>query len=192
MRLAFPGYHNAPVAPFGDAAARLVVVGLAPGAHGANASGRPFTGDYAGILLYESLFAAGLSTARKSIAVGDGLELLGCRITNAVKCLPPENKTTTEEANRCNTYLAAELAIMEPGNVILALGAIAHRAALRARGLKVGAFRFAHGAEHALPGAIVLVDSYHCSRYNTQTGRLTAEMFNAVLRRAGTLASARG
>ena len=192
MRLAFPGYHNAPVAPFGDAAARLVVVGLAPGAHGANASGRPFTGDYAGILLYESLFAAGLSTAAKSIAVGDGLELLGCRITNAVKCLPPENKPTTEEANRCNTYLAAELAIMEPGNVILALGAIAHRAALRARGLKVGAFRFAHGAEHALPGAIVLVDSYHCSRYNTQTGRLTADMFNAVLRRAGTLASARG
>ena len=192
MRLAFPGYHNAPVAPFGNAAARLVVVGLAPGAHGANASGRPFTGDYAGILLYESLFAAGLSTAPKSIAVGDGLELLGCRITNAVKCLPPENKPTTEEANRCNTYLAAELAIMEPGNVILALGAIAHRAALRARGLKVGAFRFAHGAEHALPGAIVLVDSYHCSRYNTQTGRLTADMFNAVLRRAGTLASARG
>jgi uracil-DNA glycosylase family 4 len=138
------------------------------------------------------LFAAGLSTAPKSIAVGDGLELLGCRITNAVKCLPPENKPTTEEANRCNTYLAAELAIMEPGNVILALGAIAHRAALRARGLKVGAFRFAHGAEHALPGAIVLVDSYHCSRYNTQTGRLTAEMFNAVLRRAGTLAFARG
>ena len=192
MRLAYPGYHNAPVAPFGDAAARLVVVGLAPGAHGANASGRPFTGDYAGILLYESLFAAGLSTARKSIAVGDGLELLGCRITNAVKCLPPENKPTTEEANRCNTYLAAELAIMEPGNVILALGAIAHRAALRARGLKVGAFPFAHGAEHALPGAIVLVDSYHCSRYNTQTGRLTAEMFNAVLRRARTLAFARG
>jgi len=192
MRLAFPGYHNAPVAPFGDAAARLVVVGLAPGAHGANASGRPFTGDYAGILLYESLFAAGLSTARKSIAVGDGLELLGCRITNAVKCLPPENKPTTEEANRCNTYLAAELAIMEPGNVILALGTVAHRAALRARGLKIGGFPFAHGAEHALPGAIVLVDSYHCSRYNTQTGRLTADMFNAVLRRARTLAFARG
>jgi uracil-DNA glycosylase len=191
MRVAYPAYHNAPVAPFGDTAARLVVVGLAPGAHGANASGRPFTGDYAGILLYESLYAAGLTTARKSVAVGDGLKLLGCRITNAVKCLPPENKPTTEEANRCNTYLAAELATLEPGNVLLALGTVAHRAVLRARGLKVGGFPFAHGAEHVLPGAIMLVDSYHCSRYNTQTGRLTADMFNTVLRRARTLAFAR-
>jgi uracil-DNA glycosylase family 4 len=188
MRAAHPDYHNAPVAPFGDPAARLLIVGLAPGAHGANATGRPFTGDFAGILLYGSLHAAGLATRAQSVAAGDGLQLTGCRITNAVKCLPPENKPTTEEANRCNSFLAAELRILEPGAVILALGGIAHRAVLRACGCRLAAFAFAHGAEHELPGAIRLVDSYHCSRYNTQTGRLTEEMFVKVLQRARQIA----
>lgn len=188
MRAAHPSYHNAPVAPFGDPAAHLLIVGLAPGAHGANATGRPFTGDFAGILLYETLHTAGLATRAQSVAPGDGLELIGCRITNAVKCLPPENKPTTDEAKRCNPFLAAELRMLPPGAVILALGGIAHRAVLRAFGLKPGAFAFAHGAEHDLPGAIALVDSYHCSRYNTQTGRLTEEMFVKVVQRARQIA----
>jgi uracil-DNA glycosylase family 4 len=189
MRSIHPDYHNAPVAPFGDPDARLVIVGLAPGAHGANATGRPFTGDFAGILLYESLYAVGLATRPQSIAADDELRLRGCRITNAVKCLPPQNKPTTDEANRCNSYLEAELATLSSGSAILALGGIAHRAALRAFGLRLSAFAFGHGAEHALPGAITLVDSYHCSRYNTQTRRLTADMFISVLRRATQLAS---
>jgi uracil-DNA glycosylase family 4 len=188
MRDIHPGYHNAPVAPFGDPAARLLIVGLAPGAHGANATGRPFTGDFAGILLYQSLHAVGLATQPQSIAANDDLRLRGCRITNAVKCLPPENKPTTDEANRCNSYLAAELATLSSGSVIFALGGIAHRAVLRVFGLRLSAFVFAHGAEHALPGVITLVDSYHCSRYNTQTRRLTADMFVSVLRRATQLA----
>jgi uracil-DNA glycosylase family 4 len=188
LRAAYPAYHNAPVAPFGDPAARLLIVGLAPGAHGANATGRPFTGDYAGTLLYQSLYAAQLATRPRSVAVGDGLELITCRITNAVKCVPPANKPTTDEANRCNRFLAAELDALDAGSVILALGGIAHRAVLRARGLTLAGYAFAHGAEHALPGAIALVDSYHCSRYNTQTGRLTEAMFAAVLRRAKALA----
>jgi uracil-DNA glycosylase family 4 len=138
MRAAHPDYHNAPVAPFGDAGARLLIVGLAPGAHGANATGRPFTGDFAGILLYKSLHGAGLATRAQSVAAGDGLQLIGCRITNAVKCLPPENKPTTEEANRCNSFLAAELRTLERGTVILALGGIAHRAVLRACAVRSG------------------------------------------------------
>jgi uracil-DNA glycosylase len=188
MRATHPGYHNAPVAPFGDPAARLLIVGLAPGAHGANATGRPFTGDFAGILLYRTLHAAGIATRPQSVAAGDGLKLIGCRITNAVKCLPPENKPTTEEANRCNPFLAAELRALPARAVILALGGIAHRAVLRAFGLKLGMFPFVHGGEHALPGAITLVDSYHCSRYNTQTGRLTEEMFVEVVGRAQRIA----
>jgi uracil-DNA glycosylase family 4 len=188
MRAAHPDYHNAPVAPFGDAGARLLIVGLAPGAHGANATGRPFTGDFAGILLYKSLHGAGLATRAQSVAAGDGLQLIGCRITNAVKCLPPENKPTTEEANRCNSFLAAELRTLERGSVILALGGIAHRAVLRACACRLATFPFAHGAEHELPGAIRFVDSYHCSRYNTQTGRLTETMFVEVLQRARQIA----
>jgi uracil-DNA glycosylase family 4 len=179
-----PDYHCAPVAPFGDSSTRLLVVGLAPGFHGANATGRPFTGDHAGILLYETLFASGWSNKPKSTGRDDGLELTGCRITNAVKCVPPGNKPTPAEVATCNAYLQAELGGLTAGAVILALGAIAHGAVLRARQLRARTFRFGHGAEHELPGGLRLVDSYHCSRYNTQTRRLTPEMFASVVSRA--------
>jgi uracil-DNA glycosylase family 4 len=188
LRKSHPHYHNAPVAPFGDPLARLLVVGLAPGMHGANASGRPFTGDHAGILLYRSLHKLGLATNSESRASGDGLRLLGCRITNAVKCLPPANKPTTAEADTCNGYLAAELAGLPGGAVVLALGAVAHRAVLRGFELRVARQPFRHGAVYDLPGRRRLVDCYHCSRYNTQTGRLTAAMFEQVLSRAKLLA----
>jgi uracil-DNA glycosylase family 4 len=172
------------VAPFGDARPRLLVVGLAPGFHGANATGRPFTGDHAGILLYETLYLHGWASAPASRSADDGLRLRGCRITNAVKCVPPRNKPAPVEIATCNTFLSAELASLQEGTVILALGAIAHGAVLRAHGLRASAMAFSHGAEHALPGRRVLVDSYHCSRYNTQTRRLTTEMFREVVGRA--------
>ncbi len=187
-RARHPGYHCAPVAPFGDARPRLLVVGLAPGFHGANATGRPFTGDYAGVLLYETLHAFGWASRPVSSARDDGLELESCRITNAVKCVPPANKPTPAEIANCNAFLQAELAVLPRGAVVLALGAIAHGAVLRAQGLRASAFRFAHGAEHALADGRVLVDSYHCSRYNTNTRRLTADMFRKVVGRAGQLA----
>jgi uracil-DNA glycosylase family 4 len=183
-----PDYHCKPVAPFGEAAPKLLIVGLAPGMHGANRTGRPFTGDYAGILLYESLHALGLSSAPTSVDRGDGLRLFGVRITNAVKCLPPENKPLPKEIKTCNQYLAAELGQLESVRAVLALGLVAHEAVLMATGQKRSAAKFAHGAEHALPGGQQLVDSYHCSRYNTQTRRLTAEMFQKVLKRAAGLA----
>jgi uracil-DNA glycosylase family 4 len=187
-RARHPGYHCAPVAPFGDAQPRLLVVGLAPGFHGANATGRPFTGDHAGVLLYETLHEFGWASRSVSTALDDGLELKGCRITNAVKCVPPGNKPTPAEIATCNAFLRAELAGLPRGAVVLALGAIAHGAVLRAQGLKASTFRFAHGDEHALADGRVLVDSYHCSRYNTNTRRLTGEMFRAVVGRAGQLA----
>jgi len=189
MRTAHPDYYNLPVPPFGDSDAKLVIVGLAPGAHGANRTGRPFTGDYAGVLLYDTLFAAGLSTRPVSVAADDGLELRNCRITNSVKCLPPSNKPETSEADTCNRYLAAEFMLLPRPRVLLALGAIAHRAALRALGVKPGGYRFAHGAVHRVPDAPIVVDSYHCSRYNTQTRRLTAQMFGDVLATARALAA---
>lgn len=189
MRVRYPHYHNGPVPPFGAAALRLLIVGLAPGAHGANATGRSFTGDYAGILLYRTLHELGLCTRAESRSRGDGLKLRNCRISNAVKCLPPENKPTTAEVDTCNRYLATELAALPAGAVVVALGAIAHRAVLRGLGLKLGGYEFAHGRVHALSGVErTLVDSYHCSRYNTQTGRLTAAMFRDVLARARTIA----
>jgi len=178
-----PGYHCAPVAPFGDPAARLLIIGLAPGKHGANASGRPFTGDHAGILLYTTLHELGFASEPASRGAGDGLRLTDCRITNAVKCLPPDNKPLNSELINCNPYLRTEIEQSGDNLVILALGALAHRALLRALGLKQSAFPFAHNVEHALPGGRVLVDSYHCSRYNTQTGRLTEAMFRRVFRR---------
>ena len=187
-RARHPDYHCAPVAPFGDPQPRVLVVGLAPGFHGANASGRPFTGDFAGVLLYETLHAFGLASAPVSASRDDGLRLIGCRITNAVKCVPPANKPTPAEIATCNVYLARELESLRPGAVVLALGAIAHGAVLRARGLKASACAFAHGAEHVLPDGRVLLDSYHCSRYNTQTRRLTPAMFRAVVARAVALA----
>ena len=187
-RARHPGYHCAPVAPFGDPAPRLLVVGLAPGFHGANATGRPFTGDYAGVLLYETLHRHGWASRAVSVARDDGLELPGCRITNAVKCVPPGNKPTPAEIATCNAFLARELDSLSTSTVILALGAIAHGAVLRARGLAATRWRFAHGAEHRLPDGRLLVDSYHCSRYNTNTRRLTAAMFHAVVGRATALA----
>lgn len=188
VRDAHPDYHARPVAPFGDPDARLLVVGLAPGYHGANATGRPFTGDYAGILLYETLYKCGLSTAPQSVSADDGLQLINCRITNAVKCLPPQNKPIGSEINTCNAFLRAELDALADDSVILVLGTIAHNAVIRALGLKQKDYRFGHGNEHRLPNA-TLVDSYHCSRYNTQTRRLTEAMFMQVVKRAKKLVS---
>jgi uracil-DNA glycosylase family 4 len=183
-------YHCRPVAPFGSRAHRLLVVGLAPGLHGANRTGRPFTGDHAGILLYRTLHAAGFATRAESVSRRDGLRLLDCRITNAVKCLPPGNRPTPDEVRRCNRYVAAELAALPPRGVILALGAIAHGAVIRALALRPGKFRFSHGAEHALADGRVLLDSYHCSRLNTNTGRLTPAMFRRAVSRARHLIAA--
>jgi uracil-DNA glycosylase family 4 len=180
VRREHPGYHARPVAPFGPARADLLVVGLAPGLHGANRTGRPFTGDHAGILLYRTLHGQGFASCQGSADPGDGLELIGCRVTNAVKCLPPQNKPQPDEIRRCNRYLAQEIAQVRP-RAILALGAIAHRAVLLALGFTPGALRFAHHAVHELP-TVRLFDSYHCSRYNTQTRRLTAAGFEAVVR----------
>jgi uracil-DNA glycosylase len=182
-----PEYYCKPVPPFGDPEARLLIVGLAPGMHGANRTGRPFTGDHAGILLYGTLHKFGFASAATSVHAGDGLRLDDARITNSVKCLPPANKPLPPEIKTCNAYLAAELAQSPQVRVVLALGAIAHTAVLRAVGLKAGDCKFAHGAEHAISGGRVLLDSYHCSRYNTQTRRLTAAMFEDIMRRALTL-----
>jgi uracil-DNA glycosylase len=183
VRAEFTDYHARPVAPFGAEQARLLVVGLAPGMHGANRTGRPFTGDYAGVLLYETLHRYGLASSPVAADARDGLRLFDCRITNAVKCLPPENKPTTDEVRRCNGYLRTEIEALPQDAAILALGTVAHRAVLVARGLRAGDFPFKHGQRHALPDGLALYDSYHCSRYNTQTGRLTAEMFRAVVAR---------
>lgn len=162
--------------PFGDANARLLIVGLAPGMHGANRSGRPFTGDHAGILLYQMLHEFGFSSSPDSVSTDDGLLLTDCRITNAVKCLPPDNKPVGAEINTCNAYLAAELTTLPTGAVVLALGVIAHRAVVKALGLRQADFKFGHAALHDL-GGLQLLDSYHCSRYNTNTRRLTEQMF---------------
>ena len=182
VRVRHPDYHGLPVAPFGDPTARLLVVGLAPGMHGANRTGRPFTGDFAGILLYETLHRFGFSNRPESVARDDGLELSDCRITNAVKCLPPENKPEPAEIRICNRYLTDELRSSPDVRVVLALGLVAHKAVLMAMGLKQSACVFAHGARHALPDGQILIDSYHCSRYNTQTRRLTAAGFHDVFR----------
>ena len=179
----YPDYHARPVAPFGDENARLLVVGLAPGMHGANATGRPFTGDYAGLLLYEALYEFGYSNQILSESLHDGLVLKNCRISNAVKCLPPQNKPTGDEIKQCNSFLAAELATLPKGAVILALGTVAHQAVLKALGLKPNSAKFAHNAQHALTNGRMLVDSYHTSRYNVQTKRLTKAEFTAVFQR---------
>lgn len=182
-----PDYYAAPVPPYGDDKARLLIVGLAPGMHGANRTGRPFTGDHAGILLYKTLYDFGFANKPESVALGDGFELINCRITNAVKCLPPENKPNTDEIAQCNDYLTQEIATFPRGGVILALGNIAHGAVLRATGQKVGQYKFQHEALYELPSQHYLLDSYHCSRYNTQTRRLTEPMFRQVFQRASDL-----
>jgi uracil-DNA glycosylase family 4 len=187
-RGAHPGYFARPVPSFGAARPLLVIVGLAPGMHGANRTGRPFTGDYAGILLYRTLFAAGLASAPAALAADDGLELRNTRIVNAVKCVPPQNKPLPKEIACCNAYLAAELRQLRSARVCLALGRVAHDAVLMAHGLPRARYPFGHGREHELPAAPRLLDSYHCSRYNTSTRRLTAVMFREVVARACTLA----
>lgn len=186
----YPGYHAAPVPAFGDDDPRWLIVGLAPGMHGANRTGRPFTGDHAGILLYSMLHAIGAASRAESRSRDDGLQLHGVRITNAVKCLPPENKPTPAETRQCNGFLRVELASYTRVRVLVALGRIAHDAILDAVGATRSVFRFAHAAEHRLEDGRWLIDSYHCSRYNTQTRRLTEPMFHAVLERARHLASA--
>jgi uracil-DNA glycosylase family 4 len=175
-----PSYFCKPVSAFGDANARLVIVGLAPGMHGANQTGRPFTGDYAGVLLYETLYKYGFATRPQSVSADDGLQLINCRISNAVKCLPPDNKPLPAEITTCNQFLAAELMQLSENNIILALGNVAHLAVLKAFGLKLKDYKFGHAARHLLPNGQVLYDSYHCSRYNTQTRRLTEVMFHEV------------
>jgi uracil-DNA glycosylase len=190
VHLAEPDYYCRPVPPFGDPHARILIVGLAPGMHGANRTGRPFTGDHAGILLYQTLYKYGLATAPISTSANDGLKLVNARITNSVKCLPPANKPLPQEIKTCNDYLQAELTQSREARVIVALGLIAHEAVLRAVGSRRAASRFAHAAEHPLEGDRLLLDSYHCSRYNTQTRRLTTQMFEAVITRACDLAQA--
>jgi len=187
-RAAHPDYWARPVPSFGAAEPRILIVGLAPGMHGANRTGRPFTGDHAGILLYRTLYEAGLASAPVSAAADDSLRLVNARIVNSVKCVPPENKPLPAEIARCNAYLSAELAMLAGARVYLALGRVAHDAVLLAHGLKRARYRFGHGREHPLEGARWLLDSYHCSRYNTSTRRLTAAMFREVMARACVLA----
>jgi len=179
----FPDYHNLPVAAFGPADARLLIVGLAPGLHGANASGRPFTGDASGQVLFEMLFQYGFANRPRSCRPDDGLRLKNCRITNAVKCVPPQNRPRGDEIRTCNAYLREEIGELLPGSLILVLGQIAHRSVLRAVGVPLSGLRFGHDLIHRLPGELTLLDSYHCSRYNFNTGRLTRPMFEQVFKR---------
>jgi len=180
QRAAFPDWHNAPVPSFGDASGRLLIVGLAPGLRGANRTGRPFTGDYAGNLLYQTLLKFGFARGDYRERPDDGLTLVDCRIANAVRCVPPANKPEPSEIKTCHTFLVAEIAAMTNLRAVLALGKIAHDATVRALGGRIAGNVFAHGAVHDF-GAVALADSYHCSRYNTNTGRLTTEMFESVI-----------
>lgn len=179
-----PDYFAKPVPAFGAKRAKLLVVGLAPGMHGANRTGRPFTGDDSGVLLYETLFKYGFANKPESVSADDKLKLKNCRITNAVKCLPPQNKPTGKEVKECNVYLAEELQSLTKGSVILALGLLAHNAVLKALGLKMSENKFGHNVLHSLENGQYLLDSYHCSRYNTQTKRLTNKMFCDVFSQA--------
>jgi uracil-DNA glycosylase family 4 len=177
-----PSWFNSPVPSFGDAGARLLIVGLAPGLQGANRTGRPFTGDYAGDLLYSTLLHFGFAEGHYQARPDDGLTLVDCRISNAVRCVPPQNKPLPTEINHCRMFLAATIAAMPQLHAIVALGRVAHDSLLKTLGLRSVAAPFAHGAIHQA-GAIRLYDSYHCSRYNTNTRVLTTEMFHAVFAR---------
>ena len=183
----FPPWWNAPVPAFGDPQAEIVIIGLAPGKHGANRTGRPFTGDFAGDLLYATLAKYGLSEGVYAKKADDGLTLKNAIILNAVKCLPPENKPTPEEVRTCRPFLESAIAALPRARVFVALGAIAHQSAVKALGGRLPKAKFAHLAEHRMPGGQLLIDSYHCSRYNQNTGRLTAPMFEAVFARAVSL-----
>lgn len=180
-RAAHPAWFNAPVPSFGPVDARLLVVGMAPGVKGANRTGRPFTGDHAGLLLYQTLLHFGLAEGSYRAEPDDGLTLRQTRITNAVRCVPPANLPQPAEVTTCNRYLAGELQGLPALRAVLALGVLAHAAVLKACGMPAARIRFRHGALHHLPDGLILADSYHVSRYNTNTGRLTTEMFEAVI-----------
>jgi len=175
-----PNYFCKPVPSFGQKNPPFLIVGLAPGMHGANRTGRPFTGDHAGILLYKTLYKYGFSNLETSQSVGDNLILKNCSITNAVKCLPPDNKPNHEEINNCNKFLQSEIRKLKKGSILLALGLIAHNAIMTSLSLTKKEYKFSHGKRHNLPKNLVMYDSYHCSRYNTQTKRLTEKMFHEV------------
>lgn len=180
-RAAFPDWHNAPVPSFGDPAARLLIVGLAPGLRGANRTGRPFTGDFAGDLLYPTLLEFGFARGSYGRHPGDGLELVDCRIANAVRCVPPENRPIGSEVANCRQFLTGELLAAPTPEVVLTLGSIAHASTLRALGLKENGFPFRHGAVYRPDGHPIVAPSYHCSRQNVNTGRLTPAMFAEVV-----------
>ena len=187
VKKAHPEYHCKPVDAFGDENAQLLVVGLAPGLHGANATGRPFTGDSSGAMLFQTLHKFGFSTLEQSASTEDGMQLSNCKITNAVKCLPPDNKPIGDEVNTCNKYLSVELSRLPDNAVIVVLGSVAHKAVIKAFDLPQKDYKFAHGAEYHLQtatGHCTIISSYHCSRYNTQTKRLTDKMFQQVFARA--------
>lgn len=191
QRDAHPDWHNAPVPGFGSLDAPLLIVGLAPGLQGANKTGRPFTGDYAGDLLYATLLKFGFAEGVYGRHPGDGLKLPCARLTNAVRCVPPQNKPVGAEVNACRPFLVNEIGAMPKLRAILCLGQLSHNATLRTLGLKQGAAKFAHGAVHHLdPPGLHLVDSYHCSRYNTNTGRLTVDMFESVFKTVTSLLKA--
>ena len=181
-RQAHPDWFNGPVPSWGPFASQLLIVGMAPGVKGANRTGRPFTGDHAGVLLYETLLGAGLARGRYDAAIDDGLELTGCRIINAVRCVPPANLPMPPEAPTCNRSPAAELQAMPNPPAGLCLGVLSHAAVLKACGIPPSRIRFRHGQLHQLPDGLILADSYHVSRYNTSTRKLTAEMFRQVVR----------
>jgi len=183
LQIQYPDYHCAPVAAFGASDARLSIVGLAPGLHGANASGRPFTGDASGDLLFEKLHDYGFASQPRSRTREDGMQLIDCRVTNAVKCVPPGNLPKAAETNACNRFLREEVIDMPAGGVLLTLGGIAHRMALRTLGLRQSEYPFAHGVQYQLDNGRHLFASYHPSRYNINTGRLTAEAFAGVIHR---------
>ncbi len=190
LRVEHPDWWNAPVPCFGDPDAWLAIVGLAPGLNGANRTGRPFTGDFAGILLYETLLKFGLADGSYRERVDDGLRLTGSVIVNSVRCLPPQNKPLPEEIATCRSFYTMALAGLPKVSVMVALGQIAHGSVVRTAGGKLSAYRFGHLAEHRLPDGRILIDSYHCSRYNQNTGRLTAAMFESVFERALAVAHA--
>lgn len=185
----FPDWWNSPVPAFGDPEARIAIIGLAPGKHGANRTGRPFTGDYAGDLLYATLAKFGLSEGKYDARPDDGLTLRGVIILNAVKCLPPQNKPNPDEVRKCRPFLKSGIDLLLNARTFIALGQIAHQSAVKTLGGKLPKARFDHLAEHRMPDGRMLIDSYHCSRYNQNTGRLTTEVFEAVFARALELAA---
>lgn len=191
-RQQYPSFHNAPVPSFGAEDGRVLILGLAPGLKGANCTGRPFTGDFAGDLLYTTLKEFEFAVGPYNKHAEDGLQLRDCRVANAVRCVPPANKPTSAEIRTCNTFLKAELATLPRLRVVIALGRVAHEALLMACGVKRSHYAFGHAACHVLPNGLQLVDSYHCSRYNTNTGRLTETMFHDVFRKTKELLRQQG